>query len=112
VIEAAVEQIAQRVVELLGAQAREPFRLLDTEAVARMLGVSEEWVRDHAAELGAVRIGDGPKGALRFDVARIRGALESRRLHRPRVPQRRPPGPRRRSRGVLPAAVPSDVKDW
>jgi hypothetical protein len=112
VTQGAVEQIAQRVVELLGAEARKPFRLLDTEAVAGMLGVSEEWVRDHAVELGAIRIGDGPKGALRFDVARIRGALNSRRLQRPRVNQRRPPGPRRQSRGVLPAAVPTDVKDW
>jgi hypothetical protein len=112
VIEATVEEIAQRVAELLADRAREPFRLLDTQTVARMLGASEEWVRGHAAELGAIRVGDGPKGALRFDAARVRAALESRRLDRPDMERRRQPGPRRRSMGVVPAAVPADVKDW
>lgn len=26
-----------------------------------MLAVSEDWVREHAAELGAIRVGDGPR---------------------------------------------------
>ena len=77
-----------------------------------MLAVSEEWVREHAAELGAIRVGDGPKGALRFDAARVRAALERRRLGRPKDRQRRRPGQRRRSLGLVPAAVPADVKDW
>ena len=42
---ATVEAIAQRVADLLAEHAREPFRLLDTQAVARMLAVSDEWVR-------------------------------------------------------------------
>jgi predicted DNA-binding transcriptional regulator AlpA len=111
-IGATVDEIAQRTVELLADQARKPFRLLDTQAVARMLGMSGEWVRDHAAELGAIRLGDGPKGALRFDASRVRAVLESRRLDPPRAKQRQQAGPRRRSMGVLPADVPADVKDW
>lgn len=110
--EATVEEIAQRVAELLSDRAREPFRLLDTPAVARMLAVSEEWVRAHAAELGAIRVGDGPKGALRFDAARIRAALEHRRLDRRQERKRRRSGGRRRSLGIVPAAVPADLKDW
>ena len=47
-----------------------------------MLGVSEDWVRDHAAELGAIRVGDGPRGMLRFEAARVRTALERRRVDR------------------------------
>lgn len=38
-----------------------------------MLGVSRGFVYDHADELGAVRLGSGPKARLRFDVA---GAIE------------------------------------
>lgn len=110
--EAATEEIARRVAELVADRIREPLRLLDTRTVARMLAVSEEWVREHAAELGAIRVGDGPNGALRFDAARVRAALERRRLGRPMDRQRRPLGQRRRSLGLVPAAVPADVKDW
>ena len=110
--EATAEEIARRVAELVDDRLREPFRLLDTRTVARMLAVSEDWVREHAAELGAVRVGDGPKGALRFDAARVRAALERRRLGRPKDRQRRRAGQRRRSLGLVPAAVPADVKDW
>jgi hypothetical protein len=110
--EVAAEEIARRVAELVADRIREPFRLVDTQTVARLLSVSEEWVREHATELGAVRVGDGPKGALRFDLARVRVALERRRLERPKDRQRRPPRQRPRSMGLLPAAVPADVKDW
>jgi hypothetical protein len=108
----AAEEIARRVAELVANRIREPFRLVDTHTIARMLAVSEEWVREHAAELGAVRVCDGAKGALRFDVARVRAALERRRLERPNDRQRRRPGPRRQSLGPVAAAVPADVKDW
>lgn len=108
----AADEIARRVADLVVGRVREPFRLVDTQTLARMLAVSEEWVRAHAAELGAVRVGDGPKGALRFDLARVRAALERRRLERPKDRQRRPPRQRPRSMGLVPAAVPADVKDW
>jgi hypothetical protein len=90
--EVAAEEIARRVAELVAERIREPFGLVDTQTVARMLAVSAEWVREHAAELGAVRVGDGTKGALRFDLARVRAALERRRLERPKDRPRRQPG--------------------
>lgn len=94
----AVEAIARRVVDLLDSPAVGE-RYLDTPAVARMLGVSEEWVRDHSGELGAIRLGDGPRGALRFELERIRRALDRRRLAAPR--QERPRHrPARRLAGV------------
>ena len=68
-----VDAIAARVVELLREEPR-VGRHVDTTAVATMLGVSGDWVREHAAELGAVRLGDGPKGALRFDLRRVKAA--------------------------------------
>jgi hypothetical protein len=110
--EVATEEIARRVAELVADRIREPLRLLDTRTVARMLAVSEEWVREHAAELGAIRVGDGPKGALRFDAARVRAALERRRLSQPKARQRRQPGWGLRLFGLIPSAVPADLKDW
>jgi hypothetical protein len=110
--DSALEDIARRVAELLVDRVREPFRLIDSHTVAGMLGVSEDWVREHAAELGAIRIGDGPKGALRFDTARVRATLERRRVGRPAEHRRRRSAQRRRSLSVVPAAVPADVKDW
>lgn len=74
-----------------------------------MLDASEEWVRNHAVELGAVRLGDGPKGSFRFDANRVREMLDRRRLDQPQPLLRRRPGPRRRAGGVelLPLPVPS-----
>jgi hypothetical protein len=93
--DALVEAIADRVAERLADIARDPVRLYDTRAVARMLAVSEDWVRDHAAELGAIRVGDSPRGPLRFDSNKLAAAIDRRRVGRPE-PARRPrrPGPR------------------
>jgi hypothetical protein len=40
--------------------------LVDVEAVARYLAVDPSYVYEHAAELGARRLGSGPKARLRF----------------------------------------------
>ena len=102
-----VEAIAARVVELLGPESH-VGRHVDTTAVATMLGVSDDWVREHAAELGAIRVGDGPKGALRFEARRLRAALEQRRLARQQTPKSRRPGPTRRVAGVELLPLPED----
>jgi hypothetical protein len=95
-----VEAIARQIADLLTGRA--PVRrYVDTATLAAMLRCSEEWVREHAAELGAVRLGDGPKGALRFDVATVEEALDRRRLDKAAPPRRRTrPGPPRRARNV------------
>ena len=41
-------------------------RWLDAQEVAERLGVSREWVYEHADELGARRIGNGRRPRLRF----------------------------------------------
>ena len=102
-----VEAIACRVAELLRPEWRVGHHV-DTTAVAALLGVSSDWVREHAAELGAIRVGDGAKGALRFDVKRVKTAMDERRLGRPnRTPKRRP-GPERRP-GVELLPLPDEV---
>jgi hypothetical protein len=64
-----VEAIACRVVELLRDESRLSNHV-DTTAVATMLGVSGDWVREHAAAW-CDPIGDNPKGgALRFEPRR------------------------------------------
>jgi hypothetical protein len=50
-------------------------RLVDTATLAEVLGVSPGFVRAHADQLGAVRIGNGPKARLRFDIDQARAAL-------------------------------------
>jgi hypothetical protein len=100
-IEALAQSVAERVAELVVATRPLRPRLVTTATVAEMIGVSPDWVRDHAAELGAFRVGDGAKGELRFDPGEVRVALERRRLCRlaPEVVVRRP-GRRRSPRNV------------
>lgn len=94
--DADVEAVARRVVEILVEDSVPAVSYLDTATVARMYSVGEDWVRAHAAELGALRVGDGPKGPLRFHVDRVAAAMERRRVTGPaREPRRRRPGPRR-----------------
>jgi len=74
-----IEQIALRVARLL--EEREPQHapiegLVDAGELARLLGVTRAWVYQHAQELGAVRIGSGPRARLRFDVEGAREALD------------------------------------
>jgi hypothetical protein len=104
---AEVEAIASRVVELLRGESRLGHHV-DTTAIATMLGVSDDWVREHAAELGAIRIGDGPKGALRFELRRVRAALDRRRLARPRESAPHRPGPERTVRRLELLPLPDD----
>jgi predicted DNA-binding transcriptional regulator AlpA len=46
-------------------------RILKVVEVARLLGRSAPWVYEHAAELGAIRMGRGPKARIGFDLATI-----------------------------------------
>jgi hypothetical protein len=62
-----VEAIARRAVELLEARGATNRELVDAAELARRFGIERPWVYTHAIELGAVRLGDGPKPRLRFD---------------------------------------------
>lgn len=70
-----IEAIAVRVAELMrDAPPRPASRFVDAQAVADMLDVDREWVYEHAARLGAIRLG-GPRGRLRFDTATLLAQL-------------------------------------
>jgi hypothetical protein len=72
-----VEAVARRVVELMRAGGGVPSarRLVDAGTLAAEFGVTRSWVYEHRDELGAVRIGAGPKPRLRFDLQAAREAL-------------------------------------
>jgi hypothetical protein len=63
-----IEAVALRVVELLREEGV-ATRLLTADEVATRLGVDRDYVYAHADELGAKRLGDGPRARLRFDPA-------------------------------------------
>jgi hypothetical protein len=81
-----IEAVAQRVVQLL-AQPRSEYDLLDPKQLAREIGVSVDFVYAHATELGAMRLGHGPKARLRFELAVAKAAM--RELERARSPRPR-----------------------
>jgi hypothetical protein len=94
-----------------GALAWEKPVLLTAAEVARSYGVSAQWVRDHASDLGVLRLGDGPRPRLRFDAERVATALNAsaaREGNRGSTPEG-PPAPavvrRRRRRPPPPTSV-------
>ena len=56
-------------------RAREP--LVGVREIAEYLSVNPSWVYEHAAELGARRLGDGPRARLRFSVAEVDECLSA-----------------------------------
>jgi len=77
----AIEQIAERVAALLRAAettAPSAAELLDATELAGRLGVSRDWVYEHADELGVITLGDGPKPRLRFRLETAEQVLRSR----------------------------------
>src|SRR3954462_5179891 len=70
-----LEALAQRVADLAAARVAAGPPLVDADTLARHLGVERSYVYEHAVELGAVRLGDGPKARLRLNVAEIERRL-------------------------------------
>lgn len=91
-----IEAIARRVVELLRDELQSravSARLMTAEQVADHLGVSRSWVYEHAQDLGAIKLGPGPKAPLRFDVFKatasftVRNATSRDLRPTPRLPR-------------------------
>ncbi len=75
-VEAIAEATTARLAEIVSG-APGTFALVDARQLARDLGVSLDYVYAHATELGAMRLGSGPKARIRFDLDRARQALEA-----------------------------------
>jgi hypothetical protein len=87
-----VEAIARRVAELVGQAPG----LVDAHSVAAELHVERDWVYAHAGELGAVRLGAGPKARLRFDLGHVRQRIAELAVEPDQPPRDEPPRRRRR----------------
>ena len=74
----AVEQVAQRVAQLLGDRAQRQPDLITASELARSLRVERPWIYKHRHLLGGQRIGDGPKAPWRFDLETAKAALARR----------------------------------
>jgi hypothetical protein len=100
-LEQIADLVADRLAQRLGSSSPTPA-LVDVKALASLLGVSTDYVYEHARELGGLKLGDGPRAPWRFDVQAARDAMASRSPESPSPPPRR----RRRRR---PAKTPSGV---
>jgi hypothetical protein len=78
-IEAIAERAARRVVQLLDHPTPGAYQLLDPKDLARALNVSLDYVYAHAMDLGAMRLGNGPKARLRFDLHTARQVMQARK---------------------------------
>jgi len=101
-----IEAIAERIAELVSS-APPATGLVDARDLAEELGVARDWVYANADRLGGVRLGNGPRARLRFDVEQAREALaasaegdQPRREDPPRRQRGRPP------REAVPGGVP------
>jgi hypothetical protein len=77
-----IDAVAKRVLELgVGAdhaRSTDSSELLTVAEVAQRLNVSQQWVHAHKRDLGAIRLGDGPKARLRFHLAAVLAELNRR----------------------------------
>jgi hypothetical protein len=121
-----IQAVACRVVELLreATGAPEPPSavggLLTAAEVAHRFGVRRSWVYEHAAALGVMRLGEGPRPRLRFDTRTVADRLAarstgegSREPEAPDVERKRPGRPRRRTGAsveLLPIRGPDEVR--
>jgi hypothetical protein len=99
-----VERLAVRLAELLAERQRGDAQaeLLDAAAVARRLGTNRSWVYEHQRELGAVRLGSGPKARLRFDPRKLEVLGVEADVPAAEEPPRARPRRRRVSRPAVP----------
>jgi hypothetical protein len=92
-----IELLATRIAQLAADQLARQLsdhrpaegRLLSATEVAQWWGVRRAWVYAHAAELGAVRIGEGERPRLRFDPERVAKRLRRESGGLPPPPRRR-----------------------
>jgi excisionase family DNA binding protein len=93
------EAIARRVAELLRDEGIGAEWVSPTE-LAQRLGVSRDYVYEHAEELGAIRLGHGSRARLRFDLLTVRDRLTQPTVRDSESPQRGNPKSVRRGSPV------------
>ena len=75
-VHAIADAVAHEIAEVVATRST-TFGFVDARELAEELGVSIDYVYAHATELGAMRLGSGPKARIRFDLDRAREAFEA-----------------------------------
>jgi hypothetical protein len=93
-----IERLADRLADLLATRLStssdgQSDHLLTAAEVSQWWGVERSWVYEHATELGAIRLGNGPRPRLRFDPRTIAQHLRADSS----PPMQAPPASRRRT---------------
>jgi hypothetical protein len=105
-------RVAERLAPLLASGApAQPDGLVDAHEIARRMGRSRWWVYEHAGELGAVRLGSGPRARLGFSPARAEAYLKTAADLRTPVPSPPRARPRRRRSTRTPAELLAVTRD-
>jgi hypothetical protein len=109
----AIEQIAQRVAQLLRHEPdsiddwqSKPPELMDAEQLAKHFGLTRAWVYENAGKLGAIPLSDGPRPRLRFDPEIAARALKNRHRRNEPLPVSDMPRARPTRRRRTPSTVP------
>jgi hypothetical protein len=94
-----IDQIAVRVAQLLRHQQStqtnaENVGWLTVSQLARHLNLNRTWIYEHADELGAIRVGKGPKARIRFDLHTATAALRQNQATRAPLQTSKPRRPR------------------
>lgn len=76
-LELLADLVADRLADRL-APAGPTVGLVDAKTLAQLLGVSADFVRDHAVELGGQKLTAAAKAPWRFDVDAARARMASR----------------------------------
>jgi hypothetical protein len=90
VAEAIAEVLLERGVVIYATPGSVAARVLSVAEVARLLGRRPAWVYAHAAELGAIRFGDGPLARIGFDLGTIEQWKRDRQMRKPSMGRRAP----------------------
>ncbi len=104
---ASLHALAREVAELLGRSTPAMAEgLLTARQVAARFNVDRGWVYAHAADLGVIRLGNGPRPRLRFDPA----VVAQRLVRPPASPAALRPDPRARAGAPLLPITPSRTR--
>ena len=75
-VHAIAHAVAHEIAEVVATRSN-TFGFVDARELAEELDVSIDYVYAHATELGAMRLGSGPKARIRFELDRAREAFEA-----------------------------------
>lgn len=106
-----VDSLAERVAELLRPAPSLSPGLLTAAQLAQALNVSRAWVYENAGRLGALKLGDGPRARLRFDLETARAGTRTSGVKDAPRPARRPRGSKTEVGRVLAVRPPRASRD-